>query len=575
MELFLIDAIGPFFRGVEGRRINWSKIPFGSLPLGRGQADERERVFRQVRDDLGEFCRRVAQAGFNAVTLDDVSHLARCPAYEDEAGAIIEACRAEFRKLFAIVREAGLRIHVTMDVMTFTPALRSRVGTGAGEVSAFLGDHLDRFLADFPEVDGVVMRIGECDGRDVGGIFRSELVIRDARGLNRLLREVLPVFECRRRQLVLRTWTVGAYRIGDLIWHRGTFQRALEGIASPNFILSMKHGESDFFRYLPLNRNFFRTGHRKILELQARREYEGCGEFPSYVGIDHEHWARELATAPNMVGISVWCQTGGWVPFRRLAFIDRGSVWTELNAKVTLRIFRDGVSHEAAVKAELGEPRSGPALELLRLSDEAVKHLLYVEEFARQKLFFRRVRIPPQLAVYWNNVFINPSVRRVLRHFVRDREAAIRQGKAALAKVARMRELAESAGLPVDDIEFMFDTFAILALAREYHFGENDGDGELAAAIRRAKAEYQARYPRSMRPRYRIDVDLRPFPLRGRSLALLARLLLRRRRGYRLIDRLLVLHVLGWVYRLASEADPGVVPGFARESAMGVDAVFR
>jgi len=31
MELALIDGFGPFFRDIDQRRINWSKIPFGHI----------------------------------------------------------------------------------------------------------------------------------------------------------------------------------------------------------------------------------------------------------------------------------------------------------------------------------------------------------------------------------------------------------------------------------------------------------------------------------------------------------------------------------------------------------------
>ena len=96
------------------------------------------------------------------------------------------------------------------------------------------------------------------------------------------------------RHLILRTWTVGAYPVGDCIWHPQTLARCLEGISSPAFILSMKYGESDFFRYLPLNPQFFATKVQKMIELQARREYEGCGEYPSFIGGDCEHYARQL-----------------------------------------------------------------------------------------------------------------------------------------------------------------------------------------------------------------------------------------------------------------------------------------
>lgn len=54
----------------------------------------------------------------------------------------------------------------------------------------------------------------------------------------------------------------------------------------------MKHGESDFFRYLPLNRNFFRIKFAKIIELQNRREYEGCGEHHAISGWEYEAMRR-------------------------------------------------------------------------------------------------------------------------------------------------------------------------------------------------------------------------------------------------------------------------------------------
>jgi hypothetical protein len=47
------------------------------------------------------------------------------------------------------------------------------------------------------------------------------------------------VFEKRLCRLVFRTWTVGAYLIGDLIWHRGRLARALAGIASSALVVSV------------------------------------------------------------------------------------------------------------------------------------------------------------------------------------------------------------------------------------------------------------------------------------------------------------------------------------------------
>lgn len=569
--LHLIDAIGPFFRGLQRRTINWSKIPFDHLNLTPGP--EREAQWEQIRADLDRFAGEVRAIGFNAVSLDDVSHLARHDAYPAEVRTAVEAFRTEFRRCFEVLKQHGLQIHVTMDYFSF-PAGMNRE---AVDPEVFVAALLDRFLADFPEVAGVILRIGESDGRDVLDLFRSGLQIRTPVQANALLKRLLPVFEKHGRKLVFRTWTVGAYPIGDLMWHRDTFRRVLDGIESPQLIVSMKYGESDFFRHLPLNRNFFRTRVAKIIELQTRREYEGCGEYPSFTGWEYERYIQELRHAENVVGCMVWCQTGGWVPFRRLAFIDGTAVWTELNTFVTLRMLKDGVAAEEAVREfarQRGCPDAHALLELLRLADEVVRDLLYVEEFARQKLFFRRVRIPPLLQVYWHNLFVSHSVRRVLRHFVTDPETSLRAAQRALERFPRMRELAVRCGLPEEDIVFMEDTFRLFALAREYYFGS--GDDEVQERIRAAKKAYKTKYPKSgPRRRYRIKLDFTPLMLQPRYLRWGLGLLFRRQRGYRLVDRVITLHALSLIYRWVANRRPHWVPKFARESAMGVDAVFR
>ncbi len=218
------------------------------------------------------------------------------------------------RRCLDVLHKAGLRVHVTMDVFSATPWLLKSLRIRRRSVNSYLAELLDQFFVDFPEVAGVIVRIGESDGRDVKDDFHSQLVIKTAEDARRFLEELLPVFEKHGRRLIFRTWTVGAYPIGDLMWHRGTFARVFDGLTSPALVISMKHGESDFFRYLPLNRNFFRTPLPKIVELQSRREYEGCGEYPSPVAWMHEHFARELRQADNVIGFMVWCQTGGW-PF--------------------------------------------------------------------------------------------------------------------------------------------------------------------------------------------------------------------------------------------------------------------
>ncbi|WP_265594391.1 hypothetical protein [Haloferula sp. BvORR071] len=524
---------------------------------------------------MRKFTREVAAAGFNAVTVDDLAHLAPHPLHEPETAARIAVFREEFAELFRIIQEAGLQIYVTSDVLPVTPAIEAALGQDRQKLEEYYRALVEGFLKAHPEVAGLVLRIGESDGVDVKDPIRTRLHVRSAAETNRLLRTLLPVFERQERTLILRTWTVGAHRVGDLIWHRRTLAKALVGVNSPSFILSMKYGESDFFRYLPLNRAFFRTPHRKIVELQARREYEGAGEFPSFIGWDCEQFARELQGDANLAGISVWCQTGGWHRFRRLAFLEENDrdFWLRLNTVVALRIFRDRESVEDAVANLVGVERAPAALELLRHAETVVKELHYIGDFASQKLFFRRVRIPPLLHVYWDCLFINHAVRKVLRHFVQDPERALREGEAAYALFPRMIELARAAELPVADIEHWRDFCHLIRLARRYYF--LPFEPELTERIRASKKAYKKAWPSEKRQRYRIKLSFEPFKVKRQTLGWLSSLLLRRQRGYRLIDHVLTLNLLGLVFRLFRPGKSKAVPKFLRKSAMGVDALFR
>jgi hypothetical protein len=570
-QLLLIDAIGPFFRGYDRRTINWSKIPWDYV--GRQGAVWWENACGELKT----LADQAAGWGFNAASIDDVAHLADHPWLEPEVRQRIHRYRVEMTRCFGILNDAGLAVHVTMDVFSATSGLLKRLHHERVSPEEYLAGLLDAFLREFPQVAGVIMRIGESDGKDVHDDFHSQLLIRRPDHARRLLQTLLPVFERHQRRLIFRTWTVGAYPIGDLMWRRETFQQVFKGMTSSALVVSMKYGESDFFRYLPLNRNFFHTPLAKIVELQTRREYEGCGEYPSFIGWDYERYARELRQADNVIGCMVWCQTGGWVPFRRLAFLDREAVWTDLNTFVTIKIVKEQMLVEDAVRAFVRERSLGDAealLELLRLSDECIRELLYVEEFARQTLFFRRVRIPPLLQVYWGNIFINHSLRKVLRYFVRDADAAVRSALRCLDNLEQMMPLAQRAGVPVADIEYMRDTFRLLALSREYYFV--DGDDTIETRIREAKTAYKAKYlKRGLRPRYRVKIDLKPLLLSPRYLGWAVQFLMRRQRGYRVVDRLIILNALSLIYRVIAARRPYWIPGFAQNSAMGVDVVFR
>lgn len=570
MELFLIDAIGPFFRDYRCKRTNWSKIPFQHLDTASPE------LWAGMLRDLDQFASRIREEGYNAVSLDDLAHLAPHPLHEPEVAARIKSMREKFANVLEVLTvRHGLKVFLTSDVLPLTPAITEALGGHPEKLDDYYLGLVRGILDDYPQLSGLILRVGESDGHDVKDPIRTRLHLRDATTTNRLLRRLLPEFESRNRELIFRTWTVGAYRIGDLIWHRDTLESALRGLDSPNLIVSMKHGESDFFRYLPLNKAFYRVKQRKIIELQARREYEGAGEYPSFIGWECEAIATSLEGVQNMAGISVWCQTGGWHRFHRRAYLDgSGSdVWIRFNTAAAIAVFQHGSPAEQAIRKVVGPASADAALALLRHSETVIRDLLYIGDFARQKWFFRRVRVPPLLHVYWDSLFINRGLRQLLRHFVKDHRAALDAGESAFACFPKMITLARQAGLPAEDIEHMRDFFRLILLARRYYFQTFDQD--IASSILREKKSYKHRWPKETRARYRIKTSFDPVPINRRSIRLTAWLLLRQRRGYRWLDRIFTLHLTGIAFRIVRNTRPSAIPKLLRKSAMGVETLFK
>ena len=87
--------------------------------------------------------------------------------------------------------------------MSWTPALREKV-QGERAVNEFLAELIDTFFRDFPEVDGIIVRIGESDGLDVKDDFHSDLHLKNPAMVSRFLRRLLPVFEDHGRACVFR-----------------------------------------------------------------------------------------------------------------------------------------------------------------------------------------------------------------------------------------------------------------------------------------------------------------------------------------------------------------------------------
>ncbi len=574
MNLFIIDASGPFFLKKKAKNRNWSKIPFSDLE-GKSGAPRKKLVSRIIRD-FRIFAAAAAESGFNAISIDDLAHLYSHHSYEKKLKKSLLGYRELYEKIFDIAGKNSLRVYVNSDVMFFNDTLMREI-RNLDDITDFLLKGIEKVFSEFSLVKGIIFRIGECDGIDRRKEeFQSRLSIRRAADAARLISKLLPAFERQGRSMIVRTWTVGAYSVGDLIWNPLTFNRVFGGIESPSLVISMKPGESDFFRYLSLNRHFFRSAHRKIIEIQSRREYEGFGAYPAFNGSEWSRYLHGIKKAENMAGCMIWCQTGGWGPFRRRTFLDEDGVWNEINTFAALKIFRDGLHPDKALAAYARRRNldEDVFIKLMKLSEEVIYELLYIDEFAVKRIFFRRTRIPTLLSVYWNHIIINHSMRKLLRCLVDNGDLKIEQGYDALKKIKRMRNLAKELGLPAKDISFQYRTFKIIAAARKYYFGPYNR--RIREELESLEAKYNKRYGKE---KYSVHIDFSPFPLRGMHMRVLLSLLLRDRRKYRIFDQLFLVGLLSLTYPLLRKIYPfspkRLFPKFSRKKAMGIHSIFK
>jgi len=435
----IIDAIGPFVLDVpKDTTINWSKVPFAQIEHdGRLSAATRAQILSRFDTYLA----KVQPQGYDTLSIDDLAHMVVFDWYSPRLQALLADYNLLYRDIVALARSYGMAVLVNTDYIFWNDEIQSHLESSGMTAAELLDEACELLTQQVPGVTGVILRIGESDGRDISDTFVSKLALRTPRAANKLLKHILPRFEHHSMNLIVRTWTVGVYQIGDLIWNTDTYDNVFGDIDSDALVVSMKYGDTDFMRYLDLNPLFRHGHHRKIIELQTRREWEGMGMLPSFIGWQYGEYLAQLRDVKELVGIHVWCQTGGWAKssWGNVTYLQQSSLWVELNTEVVARMYRDGMSVEAATEQfcearNLGD--SAVFLQMLRSSDNAITQGLYIAAIARQKLYFRRTRLPTLLWLTWDNVDISPMTLRLLRLLISSDESVLLDAKRAYSLAA-------------------------------------------------------------------------------------------------------------------------------------------
>jgi len=426
---------------------------------------------RVIREDWRRYLRRVGEMGSNAVVLDVFLELVNF----DAVGSGTEvypsghplrdrhrAYRGFVRQLTADAADLQMDVYLKTDLPAVTPPMRSylRALPQADDPSteAFWGLYaaaFDEIFDSITDVAGVVVRVGEAGPLyNVEGLdYSSYMGVREPAELQQMLRTLLPVFEERGRTLIFRSWSVGLGALGDLHNDSAVYEAVLGPIQSPALVVSTKFVQGDYFGFLPLNPTLLVGEHRRLIEFQARREYEGFGALPNYLGHAHAAALRQvLAANPRVVGTSTWAQEGGPLRAGPLSLFDVTGFWrwTDANVYATTRLSLDPRADPRTLAEEWArltfgdDPTVAASLaDLLMTSREAMEKGFYIRPYAEQRMEIVGVETPPLLWIFeWDVVGGWSSILASLyASLADDIETPIREGREAVALTHEMQAI--------------------------------------------------------------------------------------------------------------------------------------
>jgi len=264
--------------------------------------------------------------------------------------------------MYNACKKNGIDVYAMSDLILFPKRLIEKYGIQKtfGNPQDSITEKLLRFqihqmFTQFPQMDGIVVRIGETYLEDApfhkGNIQNKDNADKCIIPLINILRDEICVKL--NKKLIFRTW-----------WAFDTDEKKYEYISEKiephsNLVISIKHCEGDFHRGNTFSKVLGLGRHPQLVEVQCAREYEGKGAFPNYIGrgvIDGfpEHLYRkeagkiwnltDLYATGKLQGIWTWSRGGGWEgPY------PKSELWCELNAWVMAQWANNPTESEASI----------------------------------------------------------------------------------------------------------------------------------------------------------------------------------------------------------------------------------
>lgn len=376
----------------------------------------------------------------------------------DRAKALVAA----FGPVFRYAEDMGMKVFLLTDMLAVSPPLEAYLTRTVGGLDvadprlwAVYQAGLAELFESMPFVDGLMVRIGE--GGEVyaqdGWDYSSRLAVTTDAAVRTMLRALLDTAGQADREVIFRTWTVGVGAVGDLHTNPDSYRQVLGGFDDPHLIVSTKYTLGDFYSHLPLNSTLLAGEHRRIVEFQARREFEGFGSLPNDLGVLHRQALREfLAANPKVEGVWNWTQDGGPLRAGPMSLYLREGFWQlyDLNTYAVARLAWDPDADPAQLTADWayrtfsGDQATVAAIgQAMALSREALTKGLYIGPYADRTVKALGLEPPPMMWIFeWDIATGDSAALDSIYAVTGGRvDQAIAEGEQAAVLARRMRDL--------------------------------------------------------------------------------------------------------------------------------------
>ncbi|KQT02482.1 hypothetical protein [Cellulomonas sp. Leaf395] len=424
--------------------------------------DEIDAQFRQlVQHALRQGYNGVVVPGFlEYVTFSGVGDGHEVYPEGDPHVARAEAMVDAFGPVFAYAQDMGMHVYLLTDMLAVSPPLEAYLERTVGGLDvddpalwSVYQAGLSELFDSMPFVDGLMVRVGEGGSvYQAGWDFSSRLAVTSASSVQAMLGALLETASAHDREIIFRTWTVGVGAVGDLHTNPKSYEAVLGAIDDPHLIVSTKYTMGDFYSHLPLNPTLDTGSHRRIVEFQARREFEGFGALPNDLVADEAQALRQfLAANPQVEGVWNWTQDGGPLRAGPMTLYLRTGFWQmyDLNTYGTARLAWDPDLEPSQVTGDWvrqtlsSDPATATAVtEALARSREAITRGLYIQPFAEQTVKALGLEPPPMMWIFeWDIVTGDSAALDSIYEVSRDDiDSAIVDGTGAADVAAGMRE---------------------------------------------------------------------------------------------------------------------------------------